>query len=292
MGTLASQIASLTIVFSTVYSDTDQRKRQSSASLAFVRGIPRTNGQWRGKCFRLMTSSWLGQVIAWSLTPRSHYLNKCWLIIKRNLWHWSRNYLTRIADVVSTKHAFTHMKYIFCNMYIAESHLTLSQDLSEISEKLWNVFEPIACFHYYEIATQMHLVKSALLKYFSGTHKVVWYDTFCMVSVGWYNVGIDYGVYGDIAITAGNLSCDTAGIRFKDQPHQYYTVSRNPFGDVLLRHSKLIGYRWSATSCVCRGCRPGIYLRECFINFVIVIWLHIAYSIVPKSDQDFLIAFI
>ena len=37
MGEIASQITSLTIVYSTVYSDADQRKHQSSASLAFVR---------------------------------------------------------------------------------------------------------------------------------------------------------------------------------------------------------------------------------------------------------------
>ena len=41
MGAIASQITSLTIVFSTVYLDTDQRKHHSSASLAFVRGIHR-----------------------------------------------------------------------------------------------------------------------------------------------------------------------------------------------------------------------------------------------------------
>ena len=41
MGTVASQITSLTIVYSTVYSGADQRKHQSSASLAFVRGIHR-----------------------------------------------------------------------------------------------------------------------------------------------------------------------------------------------------------------------------------------------------------
>ena len=39
MGAIASQITSLTIFYSTVYSDVDQRKHQSSASLAFVRGI-------------------------------------------------------------------------------------------------------------------------------------------------------------------------------------------------------------------------------------------------------------
>ena len=54
MTTMASQITSLTVVYSTVYSDADQRKHQSSASLAFVWGIhrdrwiPRTKGQLRG----------------------------------------------------------------------------------------------------------------------------------------------------------------------------------------------------------------------------------------------------
>ena len=41
MSAIASQISSLTIVYSTVYSDADQRKYQRSASLAFVRGIHR-----------------------------------------------------------------------------------------------------------------------------------------------------------------------------------------------------------------------------------------------------------
>ena len=41
MSAIASQITSLTIVYLTVYSGTDQRKHQSSASLAFVRGIHR-----------------------------------------------------------------------------------------------------------------------------------------------------------------------------------------------------------------------------------------------------------
>ena len=41
MGTISSQITSLTIVCSTVYSDADQRKHQRSASLTFVRGIRR-----------------------------------------------------------------------------------------------------------------------------------------------------------------------------------------------------------------------------------------------------------
>ena len=51
MTTVASQITSLAVVYSIVYSDADERSHQSSASLAFVRGIhrdrwiPRTKGQ-------------------------------------------------------------------------------------------------------------------------------------------------------------------------------------------------------------------------------------------------------
>ena len=51
MGLMPSQITSLTIVYSIVYSGTNQRKYQSSASLAFVWGMhrlpvkPRTKGQ-------------------------------------------------------------------------------------------------------------------------------------------------------------------------------------------------------------------------------------------------------
>ena len=44
MGAMASQITSLTIVYSTVYSGADQRKHQSSASLAIVLGIHRWPG--------------------------------------------------------------------------------------------------------------------------------------------------------------------------------------------------------------------------------------------------------
>ena len=63
MTTMASQITSVTVLYSTVYLDADQRKHQSSTSLAFVWGIHqdwwilRTKGQLRGKCFHLMMSS-------------------------------------------------------------------------------------------------------------------------------------------------------------------------------------------------------------------------------------------
>ena len=63
MSAMASQITSLTIACSSVYSGADQRKHQSSASLAFVWGIHRSpvnsphKGPVKRKCFLLMTSS-------------------------------------------------------------------------------------------------------------------------------------------------------------------------------------------------------------------------------------------
>ena len=42
MGAMVFQIASLLIVYSSIYSGADQRKHQSSAPLAFVRGIHRS----------------------------------------------------------------------------------------------------------------------------------------------------------------------------------------------------------------------------------------------------------
>ena len=56
MSTMASQITSLTIVYSTVYSGADQRKHQNSASLAFVRGIHRwpVNSPHKGPVTRKM----------------------------------------------------------------------------------------------------------------------------------------------------------------------------------------------------------------------------------------------
>ena len=55
---MAPQITGVSIVYSTVCSGEDQRKYQSSASLAFVRGhrwVPR-KGPVTWKCFHLMTS--------------------------------------------------------------------------------------------------------------------------------------------------------------------------------------------------------------------------------------------
>ena len=63
MGVMASQITNLTNVYSTVHSGADHRKHQRRhwplcREFTGNRRIPRTNGQWRGNGFHLMTSSW------------------------------------------------------------------------------------------------------------------------------------------------------------------------------------------------------------------------------------------
>ena len=60
MGAMASQITSLTIVYSTVYSDPDESKHESSASLAFVRRIHRSpvNSPYKWPVTRMNVSIW------------------------------------------------------------------------------------------------------------------------------------------------------------------------------------------------------------------------------------------
>ena len=87
MTTMASQITSLMVVYSTVYSDADQRKHQSSATLAFAWGIhrgrwiPRTKGQLRGKCFHLMTSSWIYYIIQTKIANMIYNNSLCCYIV-------------------------------------------------------------------------------------------------------------------------------------------------------------------------------------------------------------------
>ena len=93
MSGMASQITSLTIVYSTVYLGADQRRHQSSASLAFVRGIHRrpvnSPNKWpvTRKMFPLMTSSWTVSECPPGMIPISVY---CYGVLK-DTGHLQRN---------------------------------------------------------------------------------------------------------------------------------------------------------------------------------------------------------
>ena len=73
MGPMASQITSLTIVHSAVYAGADQRKHQSSASLAFVRGIHRGPVNSPHK---------------WSVTRKMFPFNDVIMNIKQLIWEF------------------------------------------------------------------------------------------------------------------------------------------------------------------------------------------------------------
>ena len=98
MGAIASQITSLTIVYSTVYSDADQRKHQSFNSLACVIGIHQ--GPMNSLHKRLVTpkmfpfddiiiniyTSWTilllnGSVLLKKSLLQSHYYEIMWVIL-------------------------------------------------------------------------------------------------------------------------------------------------------------------------------------------------------------------
>ena len=90
MGAIASQITSLTIVYSIVYSDADQRKHQSSASLALCVG----NSPWTGEFPAQMTSYAENVSIWW----HHHDLKSIFFVI---LW---RLCMPRVCICVGTTH--------------------------------------------------------------------------------------------------------------------------------------------------------------------------------------------
>ena len=83
VGSMASQIRGITIVYSTVYSGADQRKHQSSASPAFVQGIHRwpVNSPHKGPVTRKMFSS-EDFIIVTVIFYHDTDMNRPWIPIK------------------------------------------------------------------------------------------------------------------------------------------------------------------------------------------------------------------
>ena len=99
MSSIASQITSLTIVYSTVYSDAEQRKHQRSASLAFVWGIHRwpVNSPHKGPVTRKMfpfddvIMSNIAHILCCFVKIHSIYIQGCycWTLFARVYWSLS-----------------------------------------------------------------------------------------------------------------------------------------------------------------------------------------------------------
>ena len=81
MSMVVSQITSLTIVYSTVYSGPDQRKHQSSTLLAIPRGIHRWAGNFPHK----------GPVM-WKMFPLDDVIMGCWFNINMLSYQYRKSH--------------------------------------------------------------------------------------------------------------------------------------------------------------------------------------------------------
>ena len=165
MSAMASQINSLTIVYSTVYSGVDQRKHQSSASLAFVRGIHwwpvNSPHKWpvTRRCLHLMPSSWLANVInaifpftcsiCWKCQPciSRYSMKSCQWCIDTCMLHYKVNnkfacicyskwyaivYVSKDEKVVFNRKTYrlcVYNYYVVCISYRSLTNLDPSMDM-------------------------------------------------------------------------------------------------------------------------------------------------------------------
>ena len=139
MTTMASQITSLTVVYSIVYSDADQRNHQSSASLAFVRGIHRSTvnspHKWpvTRKRFHLLTSSCARSSVGTMMTKSGPWhLHFKYQLLMNLLWFQTIVPQTRrplgdiivIFNVVFPNTFYNLSAYFFVKLLSVECHRT------------------------------------------------------------------------------------------------------------------------------------------------------------------------
>ena len=133
MTTMASQITSLMVVYSTVYSEADQRKPQSSASLAFVGEFTGTGtGEFptqRASYAENVSIWWRHHGITGHLRGESSS-DRCIHIAKSNMWkvfpchgvpmnRWTMLSLTSYENAITN--SFCYGRYT-CNILIIQRH--------------------------------------------------------------------------------------------------------------------------------------------------------------------------
>ena len=114
MSVIASQITSLTIVYLTVNSGADQRKHQSSASVAYVWGI--AGDRWQRASNAENVSIWWrhhGSLITWSRLLQCHLQ----ILLHRLEWEmrvcWSK-VVSNVPSDIKTNRATMKSKLINC----------------------------------------------------------------------------------------------------------------------------------------------------------------------------------
>ena len=145
MGIVASQITSLTIVYTTVYSDADQSKHQSCASLAFMWGIPGT-GEFPAQMasYAENVSIWwhhhdlqshensFGEFAKWSETPVTGEFPTQKASDAENASIWWRHHVRRVNGCLfSAMKGFNHL-LVFEN-YVKCKSMLLFYSLNKLS---------------------------------------------------------------------------------------------------------------------------------------------------------------
>ena len=168
MGTVAYQITSITIVYSTVHSDADQSKHQSSASLAFVREftvdrwIPRTNGQLRVKWFHLMTSSCMLREASDGSEGCDYRLNTVGITVEwfntKNLTYWITCVFRRtlLWEAYNKSKGFLILQvfFIFKFLYLLWYGGTECKLICKyLPQKYYDMYIVLVMFSYYHIST-------------------------------------------------------------------------------------------------------------------------------------------
>ena len=83
---------------------TDQRKHQSWPLWGELTGdqwIPRTKGQWRGKCFHLMTPKWIASRIPSLTIDQRKHQSSASLVLMRGIHRWFPAQIASDAENIS-----------------------------------------------------------------------------------------------------------------------------------------------------------------------------------------------
>ena len=185
MDAIASQITSLTIVYSTVYWDADQRKHPSSASLAFVWGIHRgpvnSPHKWpvTWKMFKFDDV-----IMRWSIFSKI----QCAAVFTRSIFYGileNNNWWFDTLTYIVLQSVQCCMKY-----HAILDHSIMARDcipkIHPIAEGIWLTLTVTLTFEMKSCVTQTqtHLIKSVLIyltwivNCFSGSFTAVQWQSF------------------------------------------------------------------------------------------------------------------
>ena len=135
MGSIESQITSLTIVYSTVYSDADQRKHQSSASLVFVRGIHR------------------GPVNS----PHK------WPVTRKKVSIWWRHHVKEFKWLSTSRFCFSGHGAMYVRNMIYAAQVTVDGVRMVVTDNLASLWRQAICNYDYEVSQSTYTRNSPIL---------------------------------------------------------------------------------------------------------------------------------